>query len=266
MRRLALVVVVALCALAFYYYSMRQGRYAGAEDGPQIHVSVTQELALGRQATPYLIQMYGGLNPDPEAQRLVEHVGGRLLARSTAGETPYRFTFYLLADAGTVNAFALPGGPVFITTGLGAQLRSEGEIAGTLAHLMGHVINRNATLQLARMQRTGAWPAADVIEAYDSENPDAEAYKEITALIRRAADLTYQRDAESQADTLAVRLMAEAGYDPHALAGAFAVLEALAQHRPAFFHTHPNPPDRIEHIQHAVDILFPDGVPRSMVK
>lgn len=264
LRRLALGFIVALAALAFYYYGARRALPPAAPPQP-IRFSIEQEVVLGRQAAPYLIERYGGLNPDPQAQRLIERVGGRLVARSTAGEGPYRFTFYLLADAQTVNAFALPGGYVFLTTGLGARLRTEGEVAGVLAHQMGHVLGRHGATQLSGDRRDQALPEAATIAAYDPQRPDDDRYAGVIELIAQAVDMYYGHEAEREADTLAVRLMGEAGYDPRALLGVLEVLESVAG-RPAFYNTHSTPAGRTEHIQHAIDRTFPDGIPAGMVK
>ena len=265
LRRLALAVVVVLCALAFYYYGAQRTPAPEIEQPLPVRFSVEQEVALGQQAAPYMLGRYGGLNPDPQAQRLIERVGGRLVARSTAGEASYRFTFSLLADDHTVNALALPGGPIFMTTGLGARLRTEGEIAGVLAHQMGHVLGRHAAEALDSALRDQALPPPSVIAAYDPQNPDGDAHELVTELIARALEMSYGHEAEREADTLAVRLMSEAGYDPHALLGALAVLEAVEE-RPAFYNTHSTPAGRINHIQHAIDIAFPEGIPAGMVK
>ena len=214
-RRLALLVVVALVAVAFYYFGGREEFRPPPEEPPQpVTMSVEQEVALGRQAAPLLIQRHGGLDPDAEGQALVERIGARLVERSAAGRTPYTFSFQLLADPTVVDVFALPGGSVFLTAGMAARLRTEGEFAAVLAHALAHIAERHSTRHV------------------DQQNPTSA----------EVLDVTYTPGEEAHADTLAVRFMAEAGYDPRALIGVMETFgrAAAGGNSPAFFTTHPN--------------------------
>ena len=236
-RRLALLLVVVLVAVGFYYFGGRD-EFRPPPEPPPVTMSVEQEVALGRQAAPVLIRQHGGLDPDVEGQALVQRIGARLVERSEAGKTPYRFSFQLLADPRVVDVFALPGGPIFLTAGLAARLRTEGEFAAVLAHALAHIAERHATRRV------------------DQEDPQSA----------EALDVTYTPGEEAQADTLAVRYMAEAGYDPRALIRVMETLgrAAAGSNSPAFFNTHPNPDRRIEHIQRAIDKRYPVGVPEGL--
>ena len=239
-RRLALLVVVALVAVAFYFFGGREAFRAPPEEPLPVTMNMQQEVAIGQQAAVQLIQRHGGVDPDTEGQALVERIGARLVERSVAGETPYRFSFQLLADPTVVDAFALPGGPVFLTAGMVARLRTEGEFAAVLAHAIAHVAERHSTRHV------------------DQQNPTSAG----------AIDVTFTPGEEAQADTLAVRYMAEAGYDPRALIGVMQTLgrAAAGGNSPAFFDTHPHPDRRIEHIQRAIGERYPGGVPEDLVK
>ena len=244
-RRLALLCVVALVAAGFYYFGGREQFRAPSEEPSPVTMSVEQEVLIGHQATFQLIQQHGGVDSDEEGQALVERIGARLVERSEAGKTPYPFSFRLLADPTVVDVFALPGGPIFLTAGMAARLRTEGEFAAVLAHALAHVAERHPTRR---------------VDQQDPRSPEA--------LIARAFDVTYTPGEEAQADTLAVGFMAEAGYDPRALIGVMETLQRAAAggNSPAFFNTHPNPDRRIEHLQRAIEKRYPNGVPEGLVK
>lgn len=259
------VLVVALFAVAFYYAgAKRMGGQASAETPPG-RMTVAQEQALGRQATPLMIQQHGGLAAGRQAQAWVQRVGERLVVRSGAGQTPYTFSFHLLADAHALNVFALPGGAVFVTAALAARLRTEGELAALLAHAIAHITERHAA---ARVEAAAtALPSAEALTAFDPDAPVDAERAQIAHLIIQAVTLPYEPDAEVQADARAVGLLAEAGYDPRALLGALTVLrDADRDARTPFFETHPNPFRRREHIQRAIEARFPGGVPEGLVE
>lgn len=269
-RRIALGVVVVLAAAAFYYFGERPEFRPPPVDEvpPEAIMSVEQETALGRQGAPLLIRSYGGLDPDSAGQALVARIGARLVERSDAGKTPYQFAFHLLADPRVVDVFALPGGPVLLTTGMAARLRTEGEFAAVLAHAVAHVAGRHAARQIARAQPADNLPGAAAIAAFDPNNADDAGSAQIAALIDQVVSVTYTPGYEQQADTLAVGIMAEAGYDPRALIGVLETLgrAAAGSNPPAFFDTHPNPDRRLEHIQRAIAKRYPNGVPEALVK
>ncbi len=265
-RRLGLALVVALFAIASYYVGTKREFNPVTEETQRVSMTVEQEMALGLQAAPQMARQHGGLHPDQQAQAALDRIGERLVVQSEAGRTPYRFEFHVLADSRTVNAFALPGGQIFMTGALAARLRTEGELAGVLAHEIGHVVGRHAAEQMAKAQLTLAGAAA--IAAFDPEDPTSAGFSQIAALIGQAVDMKYGRDDELQSDALGVRFMAEAGYDPRALIGVMEVLKATARgnRRPEFFSTHPNPDRRLEQIQRAIEDAFPNGVPEGLVK
>jgi len=260
-----MVLVVVLFAVASYYLGTKRKDNPITEETQRM--SVEQEIALGLQAAPQMAQQHGGLHADAEAQRAIDEIGERIVARSAAGRTPYRFDFHLLADDRTINAFALPGGQIFITAGLAGRLRTEGEIAGVLAHEVGHVVGRHAAEQMAKAQRTQGLASAAAIAAYDPGNPAGAGYEQIAALITQAVTMKYGRDDELQSDALGVQFMAAAGYDPRALVGVLQALEAAAggSRSPEFFSTHPNPERRVEHIEQAIREAFPERLPEGLV-
>jgi predicted Zn-dependent protease len=190
----------------------------------------------------------GGVSQNERARALVRQVGERLVARSLAAKSPYKFSFHVLADARTVNAFALPGGPIFITEGLLRQLKSEAELAGVLGHEIGHVIARHSSERLAKQQLTQGLLSALVVGSGDYTAA------QIGQVVGGMISMSYGRDDELESDALGIRIMAEGGYDPRAL---IRVMEVLAKasggsRQPEFFSTHPAPENRIARIKEEI--------------
>ncbi|NNC70741.1 MAG: M48 family peptidase, partial [Flavobacteriaceae bacterium] len=101
----------------FKYYSQRQTNpYTGKKQS--IALTAEEEIAIGLRSAPHMAQQHGGLYPDQKAQDLVDRIGERLVNNSIARETPYKYDFHLLRDPQAINAFALPGGQIFITYAL----------------------------------------------------------------------------------------------------------------------------------------------------
>lgn len=263
---IALMMVVI--AIVTYCSSTAYNPVTGEKQ--HISLSVDQEIALGLQSAPEMAAQYGGLHPDQAAQALVDKVGERLVASTAAQDTPYRFEFNLLADDETINAFALPGGPIFITAGLLQRLETEGQLAGVLAHEIGHVVARHSAEHIAKAQLTEGLAGAAVIAAYDPDHPQSsQQAAAVAAMIGQVVNMKYGRDDELESDRLGVRFMGETGYDPRAM---IRVMEILAESTegasrpPEFFSTHPNPERRIENIQAAIQAEFPQGVPAGLAK
>jgi beta-barrel assembly-enhancing protease len=208
-------------------------------------------------------QIYGGLHPDARVQGYLDDICNRLISGSTMGETQWPFECHVLADPETVNAFALPGGQVFITAALLEQLETEGQIAGVMAHEIGHVAARHAAEQLAEQQLAQGLSGAALIAAYEPENPNSGLTAgQLSALIANLVTLKYGRDDELQSDQLGVRFMSEAGYDPRAMIDVMKILSeaGMSNRPPEFFSTHPNPDNRLARIQEAIQALYPKGI------
>jgi predicted Zn-dependent protease len=265
--RWILALVIALISIVTYCTSTAYNPITGEDQ----HVSLTvdQEIALGLQAAPEMAAEFGGLEANQEAQALVDKVGQQLVAQSAAGESPYQFDFNLLADDQTINAFALPGGPIFITDALLKRLETEGQLAGVLGHEITHVVGRHSAEQIAKAQLTQGLSGAAVIAASDPDNPNSSQHAAaVAAVVGQLINTKYGRDDELEADRLGVRFMADAGYDPRSM---IRVMEILAEaHQgggpPEFFSTHPNPENRIQKIQEAIQAEFPEGVPEGLIQ
>jgi predicted Zn-dependent protease len=266
--RLILAVILALVSFITYYSKSVINPVTGKKQ--HIDLSVNQEIALGLQAVPQMEAQYGGEVHDMTKRDRVLRVFRRLVERTAAGKTPYKFTVHLLNDTKTINAFALPGGQVFMTLALLQHLTTDGQIAGVLGHEIGHVIARHGAEHLAQEQLTQGLVGAAVVASSDPNDPQRGARNAaIAAAVANMVNLRFSRDDELQADQLGVHFMADAGYDPRSMLAVMKVLqdvEASGHAPPEFFSTHPNPAHRTERIQAAIQRLFPDGVPTGLEK
>ncbi len=260
--------LVGLIMAGFALFSYFRSSVYNPITGEKQHVSISeeQEIALGLQAAPEMAQQYGGLHPDEQAQAMVDRVGESLVRNSAAAQTTYPFEFHLLADPQTVNAFALPGGPVFITAALYSRLQTEAQLAGVLGHEIGHVVARHGAQRIAQQELTQGLSGAVVMATYDPNNPGSQRTAMIAMMIGNLINMKYGREDELQSDRLGVRFMAEAGYDPRALIGVMKILEEASggARQPEFFSTHPNPENRIARIEEAIQEEFPNGLPEGL--
>lgn len=262
--RLLIGIVLALFSIGAYYFGTQEVYNPITEENQRVSLSIDQEVQLGLQAAPQMARQFGGMHPDAQAQALVDEVGQRIVQNSAAGETEYVFEFHLLADERTINAFALPGGQIFITAALYNRLQSEGQLAGVLGHEVGHVVARHSAEQMAKAQlMEGLAGAAGVVIA-DPENPRSA---QMAAVVAQMVNMKHGRDDELESDRLGVRFMADAGYDPNSLIDVMAILAEAnnGQGPPEFFSTHPNPDRRIERIREAIAAEFPTGVPEGLI-
>jgi beta-barrel assembly-enhancing protease len=265
-RLLIALVVAAISILGYYGSSVfnpitQEKQHVGG-------ITPEQEIALGLQAAPEMEQQFGGLDSNTQANTKVAAVGERVVSRSAAGKSPYRFEFHVLQDPQTINAFALPGGQVFITEGLLGRLKTDGQLAGVLGHEIGHVIARHGAEQIAKQQLTQGLTGAAVLATYDPSNPSSRNSAAVAAMIGQLVTMRFGRQDELQADHLGVRLMSESGYDPQAMIALMKILEESSQGNqpPEFFSTHPNPENRIQQIQVAIREQYPNGVPGGLDK
>lgn len=211
-----------------------------------------EEIALGLQSAPQMIREMGNLSRDAAGTARVKDIGRKLLESTAARQTPYRFDFHLLGDSQTINAFALPGGQIFITEALYRKLRSDDQLAGVLGHEMGHVVGRHSNEQMANSQKWSGIAQGLAVLLSDGQN--ATMGHQIANVVARWRVTTFSRDDELESDALGVRFMIQAGYDPEALIG---VMEILAEASGGgsgmnFLSTHPTPANRMEKIREAI--------------
>jgi predicted Zn-dependent protease len=215
--------------------------------------SQEEEIAIGRQAAGNILGA-APLVKDPTLQRYVNRVGRWIATQSERPDLPWRFGVIQSDD---LNAFAAPGGYVFVTSGLYRGLQSESELAGVLAHEVGHVIKKHhlKILQQARLVDIGA----KLLTSKVGENEN------IKKLIGNGAEIfarALDKNAEFEADRTAVILAARAGYDPFGLPTVLQDLGRVAKDDSRIsllFKTHPHPDDRLAELGSAVGSRL-DGI------
>lgn len=261
--QLIIAAVVALFSIITYFSQTQFNDIT--KEKQHIAISPKQEIALGVQSAPQMSREFGGPANDPEAQALVNSIGNEIVQNSDAKNSPYRFRFQVLDDNKTVNAFALPGGPVFITEALLKRLKTKGQIAGVLGHEIGHVVARHSAEHIAKQQLTQGLTGAAVLATYDPDDPNSRNSAMMASLIGQVVNMRFGRQDELESDKLGVKFMTQAGYDPHAMIDVMAVLKAASGSRQIeFFSTHPNPDNRTEKIKEAIAQEFPNGVPENL--
>ena len=215
-------------------------------------MSTSQERSIGESEHPKLLAEYGGAYKDDKVASYVAMVGGRVLQNSETPNQPFTFT---LLDSSVVNAFALPGGYVYISRQLLALMNDEAELASVLGHEIGHVTDRH-TAKRYNTQMLGGIGSLLVAVLTGSG--------QLAQLAGQAAQvytLSYSRDQEYKADTLGIRYINRAGYDPFAASDMLATLgrqdalEAKVQGReaaettPSWARTHPLTGERVSRAQ-----------------
>ncbi len=206
-----------------------------------------QQGGAGEQEHRKVLQAYGGVYDEPKVSGYVAAVGGRIAANSELPKSQFRFT---VLDSPDVNAFALPGGYIYVTRGLVALANSEAELASVLAHEIGHVTAKHSA---QRQNRSIGMALGGALLGALTKN------KMLSDLANQGGQLyllSYSRQQEFEADQLGIRYLTQAGYDPYAGAD---FLEAMEQHaslestlrgeqagaRSDFLSTHPTTPKRI---------------------
>jgi len=266
--RLLIALAIAAFALISYYTKPGDINQVTGESERVAMTEESQEIQLGLQAAPEMVGQHGGPSRNAADQERVSQVGMRLLntlqdhLEAKGFNNPYlnSFRFTLLADSRTVNAFALPGGQVFITQALYNRLETEGQLAGVLGHEIGHVLARHGN---KRMAKQGLFQGlAGAIGVLGGTNQSAQMAQMISSVLA----MKFGRDDELESDDWCVRLCGMSGYDPHAMIGVMKILAEASggKSQPEFFSTHPSPPNRIEKIKAVIAREYPQGVPPGM--
>ncbi len=209
-------------------------------------ISESEEIAMGREADGPITESLG-LYESEALQATVRNLGNEMASRSERPALPWSFK---LVDDPMVNAFALPGGFIFITRGIMAALNSEAELAGVIGHEIGHVTARHSASRMSsqQLQQIGLGVGSIL-------SSDVASVAGVLSAGLGLLNMRYSRGDESQSDELGVRYMTRAGYDPNALVGVFQTL-ALAGGGggglPEWASTHPNPVNREEDIREII--------------
>jgi predicted Zn-dependent protease len=249
-HRLSLPLAITLLALGFGGCSVNP-----ATGKRQIAlISEQQEIAMGLESAKGAEAQYGRY-PDDELQAYVSEIGQRLAAASERPQLPWSFT---VIDDPTVNAFALPGGQIFVTRGILTHFNSEAELASVLGHEIGHVTARHSVEQLSTQQLASLGLGVAMIAS-----EDMRPYGGMIAQGMQLMFLKFSRDDESQSDMLGLRYMTRTGYDPNEMPKMFVTLGRISELQgggriPAWASTHPDPVNREQDTYDRIAALPPD--------
>jgi hypothetical protein len=229
---------------------------------PKNSYSPAQDVQLGREAAAEVRKQMPMLNDD-RTEDYVEDIGERLITNLPAefrhSEFKYSFDVVNLRD---INAFALPGGPMFLNRGMIQAAGSEAEVAGVMAHELSHVALRHGTAQASKGQKFAIGAIAGQILGAIVGGRTGSVIAQGSEIGLGTYFLKYGRDYERQADLLGAQIMARAGYDPRAMARMFQTIEREGGARgPEWLSSHPNPGNRVEAINREAQMLRVGAAP-----
>lgn len=262
---ISLLTVLGACNMTVNGVNFGKLATAGQHLSKAGGIDEKQEMQLGDEFAAMLLGA-SRLHPNPALQQYVNTVGTYLATHSDRPELPWTFA---VLDTPDLNAFAIPGGYVFISSGLLANLSSEAELAAVLSHEIVHITERHHLREIERQNSVGllstiASVAAEYQQEHHSERPSARAYqnRQIAENVLSAGHLLYTkglgRDDELAADAMAVRLCARAGYDPYALAAVMQQLDRIGSDSSALsllLATHPAPAERLSQLEQQLNQL-----------
>jgi predicted Zn-dependent protease len=200
---------------------------------------------MGKEADQEAVAAYG-LYDDPKVQAYVNDLGQRLAAKSERPSLPWSFK---VVDDAAVNAFALPGGYIYVTRGIMAHLRSEAELAAVIGHEIGHVTARHSASQMSKQTL-----AMGGLVLGMAVKPELQDFAGLAQQGLGLLFLKFGRDDENQADELGLRYMTREAYDPQEMLEVFSVLDGVTRaegggRMPDWLSTHPSPGNRLARIQ-----------------
>ena len=239
MRRLLVLLLIVSCgAISACKTNPATGR------SQLILISADKVSAMGAAAKPELVEQYGGEVESETLRAFVTRVGRRVAAHVEPEYAHIKWEFIVL-DSEILNAFALPGGHVFVSRGLLAKFDNEAQVAGVLGHEIGHVTARHVDERLSQVV------AAEFAVGGVGRGTDSQLAVLAARMISQGTLLKFNRDQEQEADGLGVKYMTRAKYDPH---GMLEVLEVLAEASEGsgkleILSTHPDPKRRIKTVR-----------------
>jgi beta-barrel assembly-enhancing protease len=223
---------------------------------PKNSYTPAQDVELGREAAAEVRKQLPVLRDDAVSS-YIEDVGGRLTAAIPADlrHSEFRYTFEPV-NVKEINAFALPGGPMFVNRGMIEAAHTEGEVAGVMAHELSHVILRHGTAQASKAQKYQMGQMAGAVLGAIIGGGWGQIISQGSQFGLGAAFLRFSREYEQQADILGSQIMARAGYDPRDMANMFKTIEKEGgPGGPQWLSDHPNPGNRVAYITKEAESL-----------
>lgn len=231
---------------------------------PKNKYKVQDDVKIGSEASQKIEQQFPILN-DYDATQYLERVGGRLVASIPAQFREPAFVYrFKLVNARDINAFALPGGPMYVNRGMIEAAKNEGEMAGVMAHEISHVALRHATAQ-ATKQGSAKNSLGMIGLILGGAILGGQTGAQLGAGLAQVWQTKYSREYETQADILGAQIMADAGYDPRDLANMFQTIagERRGGGGPEWLSSHPDPGNRFQKINQEATYL---NVSRNPIK
>src|SRR5215218_4078588 len=247
---IAWLTLVAISVMPFSALAQTQIKYHSNK------YSVQDDIKLGRQAAQEAEQQLPIMN-DRDVQYYVERIGQRLVeAIPQEFQHPEFRYFFKVVNARDINAFALPGGPMYINRGMIEAARTEGEMAGVMAHELSHVALRHGTAQATKAQKYSVLSGIGAIAGAVIGGAPGAVIGQGSQVAVGAYFLKFSREYETEADLLGAQIMARAGYDPRDLANMFRTIQQQGgRGGPEFLSDHPSPSNRFERINQEAAML-----------
>src|SRR5688500_59909 len=245
-RLVAWVSLVAIALMPLSAIAQTQIKYHSNK------YSIQDDVTLGRRAAQEVEQQYP-LMRDSQVESYVEEVGRRLVNAipSQFQHSEFQYNFKVV-NARDINAFALPGGPMYVNRGMIEAAKSEGEMAGVMAHEIAHVALRHGTAQATKGQKYGLLAGIAGIAGTILGGPGVGQLAQAPFAVYL---LKFSREYETEADILGAQIMSRAGYDPRDLAQMFRTLEQQGASGGGFLSSHPSPSNRYERINREAQML-----------
>ncbi len=225
--------------------------------------SPEQDVQIGQQSIPEVEKQMPVLN-DSDTQAYISRIGQKLAANAGGPKFPYQFR---VINASDINAFALPGGPIYINRGVIDNAKNEGELAGVMAHEIAHVALRHGTHQASKAQgaQAGLSILGGILGGKVGANT-AQVLNTVGGIGMNVLFLKFSRELETQADIRGAQILAASGYTPQDMIGFFQTLsKADGTKKTSFLSDHPAPPDRIGRIQKEAALLRVPNTPTANV-
>lgn len=252
------VILALLCAVTVFLVACQRDALTG-ESTLNLY-SYEDEKKMGDEAVQPILAELGGLYPDQATQDYVNNIGQRIVAagrtrlRGEAKFPDWEFRFYVV-NTSMINAFALPGGHVFVTRGIMMNCKDESELAGLLGHEVAHVFARHSAERMSEVTLM-IIPVALLAGVDESGGAAAVGMVAIQLLAMK-----YGRDDETESDHYGMRFAVRAGYHPTGIVRVMEMLERYTNEHggpgPEFLSTHPNPGNRVEYLNKQIKKEYP---------
>lgn len=210
---------------------------------------------LGIEAAPQLVQEFGGEVPSADLRNYITEVGNRLKDQTEVDGPNRQWRFYLL-DSDVINAFALPGEQIFVSRGLVDEMTNEAQLAGVLGHEIGHVMAKHSTERMS--QGTLAQIGVGIAGIFGGGSQAGQLAVQGGQLFVGGTLMKFSRDQESEADSLGMRYMSKAGYNPRGQLELMQILEreSGSGSTPEILATHPLPQTRIDRVSKELQTTY----------